>query len=179
MAKKVYTLGLNAVKIGEVGLASTRNAIGLTYQDSCKLTQDDAETTDFYAEEEDDPVVSISRAGKTVVEFDLMDPSPDDMVTLMGGAASKSSAGLSDNDVWSAPAKAPSIYKSLELDPEQGLNIQISRAKIEAKINGEFSKKGMTLVHVKATVSKPDGTDAKMKASVKAAAAAAAAASSD
>lgn len=171
MAKKVYTLGLNAVKMGDVGLSCTRTSLGLTYQDSCKMTMDDAETSDFYAEEEDDPVVSISRAGKTTIEFDLMNPSPDDLVTLMGGTASKSESSLTDNDTWTAPAKAPSIYKSLELDPEQGLNIQVSRAKIDAKINGEFSKKGMTLVHVKATVSKPDGSDGKLVAKVKTASA--------
>ena len=156
MAKKVFTLGLASIKGGAVGAqASALAEFGYTYQDSCKMTQEDAETTDFFAEEVDDPVVSTSRAGKTTFEFSLMDPSPDTMKDLMGGTASKSSTELTDNDQWEATDKAPNIEMQLEITPEQGLKFAIARAKIEAKINAEFSKKGILLIDVKATVLKP------------------------
>lgn len=166
MSKKVFTLGLASIKGGAVGTAAgSLAAFGYTYQDSCKMTQEDAETTDFFAEEVDDPVVSTSRAGKTTFEFSLMDPSPDTMEDLMGGTAGKTSQEATENDKWDAPDKAPNIEMHLEITPEQGLKFDIARAKVEAKINAEFSKKGILLIDVKATVLKPSA-GAKLVATV-------------
>lgn len=154
MATKVFTLGLASIEMGAVG-GSSKAALGYTYQDTCKMTQEDPETTDFYAEEVEDPVVSTSRSGKTTFEFSLMDPSPETMVQLMGGTAGKSSTEKTDNDKWDAPDKAPNIEQAITITPEQGLKFDIARAKINAKINAEFSKKGILLIDVKATVLKP------------------------
>jgi len=166
--KKVFTLGLSKIEVGAVGGSGDKAELGYTYQDTCKMTQEDAETTDFYAEEVEDPVVSISRAGKTIFEFSLMNPSPDTMEELMGGTAGKTTTGATDNDKWDAPDKAPNIEKAITITPEQGLKFDIARAKVEAKINAEFSKKGILLIDVKATVLKP-ASGAKLTATVVAA----------
>lgn len=154
MANKVFTLGLASIEMGEVS-GGSKAALGYTYQDTCKMTQEDPETTDFYAEEVEDPVASTSRAGKTTFEFSLMDPSPETMAQLMGGTAGKSSPEKAENDKWDAPDKTPNIEQAITITPEQGLKFDIARAKISAKINAEFSKKGILLIDVKATVLKP------------------------
>lgn len=70
MAKKVYTIGLAKIEVGDMAaggdMGTSLASLGYTYQDTCRMTQEDPETTDHYAEEVDDPVVSISRGGKTL-----------------------------------------------------------------------------------------------------------------
>lgn len=156
--KKVYTLGLASVKMGAIaqdgGMGSSLAALGYTYKDSCTLTCEDPETNDFYAEEVDDPVVSISKAGKTTLEFSLMNPSPEQLVILMGGTASASS-GSGDNDTWEAPDSMPSIEKSVEITPKQGYKIEIPRMKIEAKLDGNIGQSDLFMVKVKGTILQP------------------------
>ena len=69
MGKAIYTLGLSKIEVGATaedgGMGESLAQLGYTYKDTCKMTQEDPETTDHYAEEVDDPVVSISRGGKT------------------------------------------------------------------------------------------------------------------
>lgn len=52
-------------------MGETLDVLGYTYQDTCTMTQEDPETTDHYAEEVDDPVISISRGGKRISTFRL------------------------------------------------------------------------------------------------------------
>ena len=160
MAKHVYTLGLSEIKMGDIaqdgGMGQTLASLGYTYQDTAQMITEDAAVTDFYAEEVDDPVVSIGRAGKIQFKWSLMNPSPDDLVTLIGGSAAKSSGNTgNDNDVWNAPDSYAVIEKSIEVSPKQGLKFSVPRAKIEAKINGNLSKSAMLLVEITATVMAP------------------------
>lgn len=78
-AKKTYTIGLSKIEVGAIaedgGMGETLDVLGYTYQDTCTMTQEDPETTDHYAEEVDDPVISISRGGKTNFNFSIMNPS--------------------------------------------------------------------------------------------------------
>ena len=78
MAKTIYTLGLSKIEVGAIasdgGMAadSDLKALGYTYQDTCKMTQEEPETTEHYAEEVDDPVVSTSRGGKTLFDYSII-----------------------------------------------------------------------------------------------------------
>ena len=171
MAKHVYTLGLSEIKMGAIaadgGMGSSLASLGYTYQDTAQMITEDAAVTDFYAEEVDDPVVSIGRAGKIQFKWSLMNPSPDDLETLIGGTASKSDNQLTDNDVWSAPDSHTVIEKSVEITPKQGLKFSVPRAKIEAKINGNLSKSAMLLVEITATVMAPTKSgEKKLKAQI-------------
>ena len=113
------------------------------------MTQEDPETTDHYAEEVDDPVVSISRGGKTNFAFSIMNPSVTVLADLLGGTADES------NGKWEAPDKIPVVEKSVRITPEQGLKFEIPRMKLVSKINGDFSKKGILLIEVAGTVMQP------------------------
>ena len=113
------------------------------------MTQEDPETTDHYAEEVDDPVVSISRGGKTNYAFSIMNPSVTVLADLLGGTADES------NGKWEAPDKIPVVEKSVRITPEQGLKFEIPRMKLVSKINGDFSKKGILLIEVAGTVMQP------------------------
>jgi hypothetical protein len=159
MAKKVITLGLSKIEVGTIAndgdIASTFEQLGYTYQDSCTMTQDDPEVNEFYAEEEDDPVAAISKGGKINFAFSLMNPSPEALVALMGGTASKSAQTLDDNDTWEAPNSITQVEKSVRITPVQGYRIDVPRMKLNAKINAEFKKSGIFLVDVSGTVLVP------------------------
>lgn len=153
--KKVVTLGLTKIEVGAIGpdgdMGTTLASLGYTYQDTCKMTTEDPETTDHYAEEEDDPIVSLSRGGKTNFVFSLMDADPETLKELLGGKVS----GTGATAKWEAPSKLPTIEKSVKITPEQGLQFEIPRMKLVAKFNIEFSKKGLMLIEVVGTVMQP------------------------
>ena len=160
MAKKVYTLGLASIEVGEIaadgGMGTKLQSLGYTYQDTAQMVTNDPTTTDFYAEEVDDPVVSISRAGSVQFKWSLMNPSVEVLQTLMGGTVTKTGDGGGENNTWEAPDVAPTIEKSVKITPLQGLKFDIPRLRITAKLNGNFSKTSMVLVEVTGTVMKPD-----------------------
>ena len=162
---QVYTLGLSKIEIGDIaeggGMGTTLEQLGYTLQDSCSMTQEDPQTTEFLAEEVDDPVISIDRAGKTTFNFSVMNPDPTVLQKLLGGEVT----GTGDAAVWNAPNTMPVIEKSVKITPKQGLVFSIPRMKLVAKINGQFSRSNVFVIEVVGTVLVPtDGTTAKMSA---------------
>jgi hypothetical protein len=151
----MYTIGLSSIKVGDIAedgdMGESLAVLGQTYQDTCKFGQDDPETTDFYAEEVDDPVFSMSKAGKTTFTFSIMNPELVTLQSLLGGTIT----GSGDSAKWGAPDTMPIIEKSVKITPQQGLAFDIPRMKIVAKINGEFSKKGLLLIEVTGTALQP------------------------
>lgn len=127
---KVVTLGLASIKFG--ASASSLAALGLTYQDSCTVSQDDPETTEFYAEEEDDPIEITERPGAIRCNFQIMDPT----------AALAQKAGTSEEGV-------------LEITPKKGLKLTFNRAKVSYKLDGQYGRGGLFLVNVSAVALKP------------------------
>lgn len=162
-AKKTYTIGLSKIEVGAIaedgGMAGTLDVLGYTYQDTCTMTQEDPETTDHYAEEVDDPVISISRGGKTNFNFSIMNPSVTVLADLLGGVGTPGTGSTPDK--WEAPDKIPVVEKSVRITPEQGLKFEIPRMKLVSKINATFSKSGILLIEVAGTVLRPTKTGTK------------------
>ncbi|MDR1585383.1 MAG: hypothetical protein LBS07_04310 [Prevotellaceae bacterium] len=151
----MYTIGLSSITIGAIasdgGMGTTLASLGYTFRDTCKLTQEDSQSTEFYAEEVDDPVFIMDVAGKTLFNFSIMNPELTTLQSLLGGTVT----GTGDAAKWAAPATIPIIEKSVKITPQQGLAFEIPRMKIVAKINGEFSKKGLLLIEVTGTALVP------------------------
>ena len=162
-AKKTYTIGLSKIEVGAIaedgGMGETLDVLGYTYQDTCTMTQEDPETTDHYAEEVDDPVISISRGGNTNFNFSIMNPSVTVLADLLGGVGTPGTGSTPDK--WEAPDKIPVVEKSVRITPEQGLKFEIPRMKLVSKINATFSKSGILLIEVAGTVLQPTKTRTK------------------
>lgn len=155
----LVTLGLSQI-LGKTGeptagdFAETGYTVfGLTYEDTCKMLQDDPQTTEFYAEEEDDPVESIDKQGKITFAFSIMNPDLETLTRLFGGTVA--------NDVYAYPDTVSTVEESVIIKPRKGLMFQVPRMKLVSKINGEFSKKGLLLIEVTGTVLKPQTTGLK------------------
>lgn len=164
-AKKVYTLGLSKIEVGNIAtdgsMGTALEQLGYTYQDTCKMTQEDAEETEHYAEEFDDPVVSTARGGKTTFAYSIMNPSVTVMAKLLGGTADE------ETNTWEAPSKLPTVEQSVRITPEQGLKFEVPRMKLLSKINADFSKSGILLIEVAGTVLQPEASGVgKMKATL-------------
>ncbi|MCE8825634.1 hypothetical protein K0F25_06285 [Bacteroides fragilis] len=149
----LVTLGLSKI-LGKEGEPTALNftetdytAFGLTYEDTCKMSQEDPEVTEFYAEEEDDPVETVEKQGKITFSFSIMNPDLLVLKRLFGGEIT--------SDVWSYPDAVNTVEESIIILPKKGLKFQVPRMKLVAKINGEFSKKGLLLIEVTGTVMKP------------------------
>lgn len=87
----LVTLGLSKI-LGKVGEPTALNfaetgyeTFGLTYEDTCKMSQEDPEVTEFYAEEEDDPVETVEKQGKITFSFSIMNPDLPVLKRLFGG----------------------------------------------------------------------------------------------
>ena len=95
---------------------------GFTYEDSCNMSLEDSETTEFYAEEEDDPVETIEKQCKITFTFSIMIPDLDSLKRLFGGEVA--------SDVWSYPDVVNSVEESVIIIPRKGLKFQVPRMKL-------------------------------------------------
>lgn len=157
MAEK-RSIGLTSLKIGDIavdgGMGTVLAALGVTYKDSCELTQDDPDITDIECEESDDPVESIETLGARTLKWSIMDFSPQTIVKVLGGTVTGSGTEL-DPYVWNAPSISPAIEKSIELVSKSGVKFQIPRAKIMAKLNAKIVKNGVALIDITAKILTP------------------------
>ena len=154
---KTFTLGLSKIEIGAIaedgGMGASLAVMGYTREDSCSLTQEDPEVTDYFAEEVDDPVIRIAKAGQITFSWSIMDPSVTVLEDLMGGTATAAS------DKWDAPSSAVTIEKSVKITPKQGFMFEIPRLSIVAKWNAPLSKTDIVTIDCVGTVLIPTKAD--------------------
>lgn len=145
------TIGLASIQVADIladgGTGTTFAPLGYTYENTCKFTEADPETTSFYAEEVDDALDTTEKAGETKLNFSIANPDVDTLVAVFGGTKVGST--------WNAPDTKPTIEKSVQITPKKGLKFTICRAKMVAKLNADFSRKGLFLVEVSATILAP------------------------
>jgi len=160
------SIGLKSIKIGAVesdgGMGTSLEALDGTFQGTASIAQADGETTEFFIEEQDDPIEIVTKQGVITVEFALVDLSPSTLEKVLGGTV----AGIGDAATWSAPAEMPTIEQSMEIISSKNVKYEITRARIEGKLDVKLSKKDMAVVQVKATVLTPTKAgEAKLKIS--------------
>jgi hypothetical protein len=155
------SIGLQSLKIGDVdatgGMGTTLAALGVTLADSAELVQEDGATTDINSEENDDPEEIIEEKGKTTLKFSIIDYTPATLEKVLGGTVT----GVGEASVWSAPSSLEVIEKSIEIISKSNVKYEIVRARIKAKINAKFSKKGVAQIDIVATVMTPTLSTAK------------------
>lgn len=150
------TYGLAKIEVAPLlddgGTGTAWATLGYTEENSCKLVEADPEITSHTPEELDTPIVEIFKAGKTSLAFSIIDPVPATLVTIKGGTTT----GSTPNRVWNAPDLSASVDMSVKITPVSGYKVTISRVRMIAKINAEFSKKSLLKIDVTATVMPPN-----------------------
>ena len=81
-------MGVSQILFGAIaqdgGMSQNLAAVGYTNQDSCSITMDDPDVTEFYAEEVDMPVITKSKKGKVNVALSIMNPSVETLAMFLG-----------------------------------------------------------------------------------------------
>ena len=147
-------MGVSQILFGDIaqdgGMGSDLAAVGYTNQDSCTVTMDDPDITEFYAEEVDVPVITKSKKGKVTVTLSIMNPDVEVLAEFLGGSADTT------NNTWSNGTTYENIEKSCRIIPDQGFIFDFPRLKIDAKINGSLNNSSLLTLDITGTVLQPE-----------------------
>lgn len=149
----VTALGLSKIEVGAVNAdakTGTWEALGKTFENTCKMTEDEPTTQDFYCEEEDDPQETIVKRGKTVLTWSIMNITAATAKEVFGGEFDDASK------TWKSPSKIFTAEKAVKITPEIGCTFVLPRVKFWAKVTADFSKQGLFLAECSATILTPD-----------------------
>lgn len=159
---KLITIGLAKIEVAPLGvdgaMGSPLAQIGYTAEGSCTIETADPELTDFFAEEQDEPVHTASKMAVTTITFQLAAPDLAQCESVFGGNIT----GTGSAAVWNYPSSFETIEKSVKITPKEGLIFSIPRAKITAKFTGQFGRSETLKVEVVITVLKPAGSASPM-----------------
>lgn len=151
------TRGLTKIEYGTIavdgGVATSWTVLGKTDADStANFGQADATETNFMSIEDDQPVDKDITPGAITLTYSLLNPDPDKMLILFGGAVT----GSGTSKVWEAPVQAAVIYKSWKITPKSGDIITIVKGQTSAKVNFDLTKTGKMVVDISIAVLAPD-----------------------
>lgn len=134
------TVGIKSIKY-KVG-SGNFTPIADVYQDTCTFVEKDPTITEHKSETSAKRIV-IKRKEGFELKFSIMDPTPDEIAAFCGG---KVTSGK-----WTEGATSEQISMALEVEPQEGLTLEIPGASIAGKLNTTFSSTGITLLEVTAT----------------------------
>ena len=150
------TFGLKSIKIGEIaadgGMGTSLSVLGVTDEGSATFTKAEDTTKEFFCEESDDPIETVTKKGITSLEWSIVDFSPVTLVKVLGGTVDTT---VPATPVWEAPDSAAVIEKSIEFITKTDVKVQIVRAKISASMDWKLGKEAIGVVKIKATVMMP------------------------
>lgn len=151
---EIRSIGLTSIKLGDIavdgGMGTSLTVLGVTYQDTAELVQDDPEITEIFSEENDEPEEVLESKGPARLRWSIMNFDPDQVVRVLGGEVTGTTP-----KIWNAPLAKDPVELSIEVITKTGLKIEIPRAKINAKINWQFRKKGVGLIDIEARILTP------------------------
>ena len=114
------------------------------YQETCSFVGQDPTVTTHKSETSAKKIVMTEDNGKELA-FSIMDPSKQERADFEGGTYD------SMNHKYTDPSTSKQIEMALVIVPDAGDTLLIPCASVSAKINTTYSKKGITLLEVKAT----------------------------
>lgn len=159
MGKYSYGLQVAGLKIGAVGVGGGAGTVltspGQVRENTIKVTPATPTKTQFTAEGENSPAISIAKRGITTIAFDLMTFDKQVIADLTGGTTT----GAEPNDVYKSPVGNPVIEKTIEITDAQGVKWTFPRCNINASLVGAFTSTEINVVRVEADVLAPtDGS---------------------
>ena len=151
---KVFTIGLTKLEAGEVtttgAMQTTVAQHGNVYRDTLSFETSDPTVDEYFEEELDKAVASQATEGSTTISWEILRPSPADLLFWMGGTVD-SATGL----VWSAPTGYVDNKKAIKITSKQGYTIDVPKAQIVASTTGGGAKSTPMRLKVTATVLVP------------------------
>jgi hypothetical protein len=145
--------GVESIEVGDVaadgGMGTDLAALGYTNLSSANITQEDDTVTDFNVEELDTPIFTRRTPGKKTVNFTVADPDLETFAAVFGGTVTPEDAGPPVVPAtWNAPASAPTLEQSVKITLKTGQVINIPRANLSAKLNGQLGKENLFMIDI-------------------------------
>lgn len=138
------TIGLREIKTGTAGADGTMpvsmTKMGKVYKDSCKVSQDAAEVTEHFEEGVSAPVYRKKTKKVPVVTAQIIVENVQQLADYIGGTISDGVYGFDGTEVVA--------NRAVSLTTEQGLDIEIPNADVEAQLNSDLSATGICLFDV-------------------------------
>lgn len=139
----LFTYGLS-----QINFNGTK--VGMTYNDTCKMTQDAPEVTDHYEEGKAFPAISNKEKKAPKVEFSIMNPDAKFLADHMGGTYNATDKS------WSFDGSEVVAPGEWEIITKKGMDFTIPKGDAEVTIDFEISDKGLLLVKFVITPLMPD-----------------------
>lgn len=153
---EIRTFGLKALRFGEVKpdgsfpAASALEELVRTKRDSCKISEEETQTTSIYCDQEDDPIeVFKGEKGERTIEVDTFDYHPETLKKLKGGTVAQVQEGSENWNVWSESVTGEDIYKAVEIETRTGVKFRFAKCLILAKLDAEFKRQEVLLLRLK------------------------------
>lgn len=135
------------------GAGTVFKSLGLTAEDSVKLTTENDETKDWFAEEMDAPAFTeVVKKGKTSLELEILNPDMDTLVETMGGSKS----GSGGTAKYTFPEQAVTVERTVKITPRKGMGFIYNRARIDASLSEEMGRNNLIRLKLKITALKPE-----------------------
>ncbi len=140
----LYTYGLS-----EITFNGTK--VGMTYQDSARMTQEASEVIEHYEEGHANPAVSSKTKRIPRLEFAIMNPDAQFLQTHLGGTYD------STTKTWSFDGSETVTDGKWVVKPKKGFeSVTIEKGSADAVIDWEISDRGLLLVRFVVTPLTPD-----------------------
>lgn len=150
-----YGLAVNGVMVGDIeidgGASLTLASVGQVVEDTININPGNNTDTDFTAQGESDPSITVTKKGVVEGTFDLMTLDPEVIADLTGGTTT----GADPNKLYHSPAGVPNIEKTLKFIDSQGMGWLYPRCKINAQLVGQFRNGALNVVRVSFKVLTP------------------------
>jgi len=150
---EIIIRGISSIKLGAIlgdgDMGTTLTALGNTVLGTARLETEDPTVTDFFSEENDNPIETVSTPGKTTLTWAINDFTAATLARVLGGTAG--------TKTWEMPASLPSLELSCEIAMKSpsGFKINIPRLKIAGKILTDLGKNALGQVSITGTVLTP------------------------
>lgn len=128
---KVFTIGLKklrakaSIATGLMPTMTDDDWHGNVYRDTMEIATADASYDDYFEEEVDLPVATIATAGDTTISFEILRPSPADLLFWCGG-----SVDVATGKKWSAPTSYTEKTLALLAESKQGYNMGFPKVQV-------------------------------------------------
>ncbi len=154
MASK-HAYGLVSVEISDIAadgdVGTAWQTIGETVIGSAKITSTVATVQDFFAEESDSPIESLTTTPSSLeITWESYNLTPSNVIALYGGTGSDATL------TWEAPDVLPTLYKSLRFTDKKGNVWVVARANLNSTLNVSFTKTDLGRITVTGKVLQPE-----------------------
>lgn len=147
--------GIEKIELGAIaadgGMGTTLASLGFTAEDSVSFNWDEADITEYFAEETDTAWAKTKKEGGKAIEFTLANPDAQALVKLFGGSVT----GTGASEVYKAPATSPTIEQSLKITPKVGFGFNFPRVLVTARFTDSIGRNSMLGVVVRCEVLQP------------------------